>query len=340
MPVKFKDYYKILGVERSSSADEIKKSFRNLAKKYHPDRAKGDKKAEDRFKEINEAYEVLGDPEKKKRYDTLGANWQQGQEFTPPPEWESIFTGGSGRQGGGATYSFEGGDISDFFDFFRGGNRHSNARGARGAGGGGGGGTGGGMFENLFTGMGGGAHRAQANEPAHVETDMTITLDEAYRGGTKKVSLARADGQRQTYDIKIPAGIREGQKIRLKGEGEKAGSHAGDLLIRIHIAPHPVYTMEGSDLVAELKVSPWEAVLGAKISVPTPDGNVEMKLPAGVRTGQRLRLSGRGFPQSGGKERGDLYVKPVIEVPKAVTTQERELWEKLQHISKFNPRAS
>ncbi|MBI1801127.1 MAG: DnaJ domain-containing protein, partial [Chloroflexi bacterium] len=296
MGVKYKDYYKILGVSRSAPAEEIKKAFRDLAKKYHPDKAKGDKKAEERFKEINEAYEVLGDEKRKKQYDMLGAGFKDGQSFTPPPEWETMFnSGGQGR--GGTTYQFNAGADFDLFDLLRG----------FGMAGGGAGGRGGSPFDHIFEQAGAGGGRSPFGQehagPSHLESEMTIPLEDAFRGGIHKVTLAvplpgphgHVRNTQKSYDIKIPAGIQDGQKIRLKGEG--AG--VGDLLIRIKIAPHHVYSFEGTDLVADLKVTPWEAALGSKLSVPTLDGNVETKLPRGARSGRKLRLGGRGDPRKG-----------------------------------------
>ncbi len=335
MSVKYKDYYKLLGVSRSASADEIKKSFRDLAKKYHPDRTKGDKKAEEKFKEINEAYEVLGDTERKKQYDMLGSNWQSGQDFTPPPEWEQMFNTRRGQ--GGTTFQFQtgGGGFSDFFDLLRGVGGFGGARG-----------TGGSGFDDFFAQAGGGGFGAHETEPAHLESEVGISLEEAFRGTTKKVTLAfpmpgphgHLRNSQKTYDIRIPPGIHDGQKIRLKGEGGKGGAGSGDLLLRIKIAPHPVYGFDGADLSADLKVAPWEAALGGKISVPTLEGKLELKLPAGVRSGQKLRLAGKGYPLKGGSGKGDLILRVMIQVPKTLTDEERKLFEKLQAASSFNPR--
>ncbi len=336
MSLKYKDYYKILGVGRTASADEIKKAFRELAKKYHPDKNKGNKKAEEHFKEANEAYEILGDEKKRKQYDMLGSSFKDGQNFSPPPEWEQMFGGGGGGRGGrgGTTFHYgSGGSFSDLFEMLSGM-----------------GGGGAFSFEDAFQqagnaqggfgGMGGGGRAPGAD----LESEISIPLEEAFRGATKKVTLAVPERDqrgfmtqtKKSYDIKIPAGIQDGQKIRLKGEGS-AG--AGDLLLRVKIAPHPVYSFENGDLVAELKVAPWEAALGCKLTIPTLEGNVEMKLPQGVKSGQKLRLAGRGYPQKGGG-RGDLHLKVMIHVPKEVTEQERDLYERLKTVSKFNPRAS
>lgn len=357
MAVEYKDYYDILGVPRQATADEIKKAYRKLALKYHPDKNPGNKRAEDRFKELSEANEVLSDPEKRKRYDALGANWRQGQAFDPN-DYSSIFGGPGGRPGsarprpggGGASFDFGtggpgGGSFSDFFEALFGGLGGGRAgRGGMGPFGdtmGGFGGAEGRPEEFLSEAHRRGGHATAPGATGHVETALTITLDEALRGTTRRVAFQRAEagGQvaRQSYDVKIPAGIREGQKIRLKGQGSQYGSQAGDIFITVHIAPHERYTLEGEDLVAELPVAAWEAALGARIAVETPEGPVEVKVPAGIRPGQRLRVRGRGFPKRDG-ERGDLLLRVAVYVPPHLNDQERELFEKLAKVSGFNPR--
>jgi curved DNA-binding protein len=339
MSLTYKDYYKILGVPREATKEQIRKAFRDLAKKYHPDKTKGDPKAETKFKEINEAHEVLGNEDRRKQYDRLGSGFSDGQPFTPPPDWAQMFSG-RGRPGG-ATFEFRGGgDFTDLFDLLRG----------FGVSGGGGGRPGSSVFDEMFTQAGRGpggpfGGPSTGADASHLESNLTISLEDAYRGGVKKVTLAmpgagpgrRMGGAQKSYDVKIPAGIQDGQKIRLRGEG--AGSGTGDLFLRIRIAPHPVYSFEGKHLVADVKVAPWEAALGSKIKVPTLDGSVEMKLPAGVRSGQKLRLAGKGYPiKEGG--RGDLLLRVMIEVPQQLNAEERELFERLQRLSKFNPRAA
>ncbi len=348
MSLKYKDYYKILGVSRSASKDELKKAFRDLAKKYHPDRTKGNKKAEEKFKEINEAYEVLSDEDRRKRYDALGADYKEGQEFRPPPGWESMFSGAGGPNagGGGGARTFRystsggggggGGGPEDLFDLLN----------SFGLGGGFGGRAAGGSSVDYEAMFGGG--RGTQSRPAQTtqsETEMTITLEEAYRGGSKKVTLTRQDVdghghptmRTQELTIKIPSGILDSQRIRLKGEAAGGGA---DIYIRIRIAPHPIFKIDGSDLTADLKVAPWEAILGGKITVQTLDGPMDMKLPPGTMAGQKLRLSGKGFPVKGGKENGDLFFRVTVVVPKSVTPQEKELWENLKTVSKFNARAT
>lgn len=327
MAVNYKDYYKTLGVSRSASQDEIKKSFRKLARENHPDRNKGDKGAEERFKEISEAYEVLGDEEKRKKYDMLGSNWKHGQKFTPPPGWESVFGGAGG--GGGFNFNTGGGvDISDFFSFFQGaGGGAPGANGGRSRSGGGG-------FQDIFNFGGRGRGRV---DPADldVQREMTISLEDALHGGIKKVAMPGS----RSFDVNIPPGIQDGKKIRLKGQGRVHGETAGDLFITVRIAPHPVYTLEGNDLVADLKVSPWEAALGASVQAPTPDGELSLTVPPGVGSGAKLRVSGKGFPVKPGGERGDLFFRVKILVPKKLTDKEKDLFEKLAKASKFDPRA-
>lgn len=360
MGVEYKDYYKILGVSRDASADEIKKAFRKLAAKYHPDRHHGDKAMEEKFKEINEANEVLSDASKRKAYDALGSNWRQGQSINPD-DLGDIFgqfmgggaRGGRGGQGGartgtftgpgGATFTFStsgggGGGFSDFFETLFGSGRRGGAtmQGAEG-------------FENLF---GGGRATAQPEEirfgtghnaGANVESEMTISLEDAYRGTTRKVAFQRgAPGAipttSQSYDVKIPAGIREGQKIRLRGQGSKIGGNTGDILITIHIAPNAKYSLEGEDLTMELPLTPWEAALGATVNIDTLGGPVQVKVPPGIDSGKRLRVRGRGWPKQGGGH-GDLFLRVSIRIPATLSEQERDLFERLKTISRFDPRA-
>jgi len=308
MGVAFKDYYEILGVSRSASQDEIRKAYRKLAKKHHPDVSK-ESGADERYKEINEAYEVLKDPEKRQKYDTLGANWQQGQEFTPPPGW-----------GGGVHVDF-GGDSGGFSDFFRtifGG----FAGGGRGA-----------TMEDLFRGQG-----RQGDE----ELSLELTLEDILAGGTRTITMEQVvqgpDGYpsrgRRTLNVNLPQGITDGSRIRLKGKG----SRGGDLQIVISVAPHPRFALEGYDLVTSLRISPWEAALGASVPVRTLDGVVTMKLPGGSQSGKRLRLKGKGLPRRKGAQAGDLIVRLEVVVPDKLTDRERELFESLARESSFNPR--
>src|SRR5213596_1513529 len=270
MAVQFRDYYETLGVSKTATEDEIRSAFRKLARKYHPDVAKDKKAAEEKFKQINEAYEVLSDPEKRKKYDQLGADWNQPGGFQPPPQW--------GGQPGGGFYQF-GGD-------------------------------------------GGGAH---------VEADILVTLEEALHGSTRTVSLRRAGSNKvENYQVKIPRGVHEGQRIRLAGQGEAGarGGKSGDLFLRVRLAKHPDFSVEGSDLIHEVKIAPWQAALGTQLKVPTLEGSVRLKIPGGTQGGQRFRLREHGLPSISGK-RGDLYVVVQMNVPKKLTEREREIWKQL-----------
>lgn len=342
MAVEFRDYYKVLGVERGATAEDIRKAFRKLARQYHPDVAKDKKAAEEKFKEINEANEVLSDPEKRKKYDELGANWKQGAGFRPPPGFDP--RRGARRPGtgdpGGSDFHFGGTGFSDFFEQFFG---STGARSQAGAGG----------FEGF-------SERGQ-----DVEADLLVSLEEAFHGAVRPISLRRAvlcdkcegAGERNgractacggsgstpkldNYQVKIPAGVREGQRLRLAGRGEAGagGGPAGDLFLRVRLAQHPDFRVEGTDLYCDLELAPWEAVLGAQVSVPTLDGRLSIKIPPSSRNGQQMRVRSRGLSQTGGS-RGDLYVVLRIEVPEKITEQERVLWEQLARDSKFNPRS-
>jgi curved DNA-binding protein len=320
MPVRYKDYYEILGVPRTSSDVEIKKAFRKLAREFHPDVAKDKKQAEEKFKEINEAYEVLGDPDKRKKYDELGADWKSGAEFRPPPGWET-FQGGRSFRGGkpGAQdfeFHFGGTGFSDFFEQLFGSRMRGDFSG----------------FDN-----GGGAADFAARG-RDVEGDLMVTLEEALRGSVRSVSV-RHDSHTETYQVKIPAGVTEGQRLRVAGRGEAGtgGAAAGDLYLRVRLAKHPDFEVEDHNLIYEAGLAPWEAVLGANISVPTLDGRVNIKIPPGTQNGQKLRVRGRSLPLPGGGH-GDLIVVVRLEVPASITEAERKLWEQLARESKFKPR--
>ena len=310
MAVQYKDYYQSLGVPRTASDADIKKSFRKLAREFHPDVAKDKKKAEEKFKEINEAYEVLSDKTKRSQYDELGANWKSGAEFRPPPG----FGGGghqafrNGRPAGNGTQSFEfgGTGFSSFFEQLFGGA-------GRGAGGG---------FGQR------GNFGAQEPESRDVEGDILVTLEESKRGSIRTVTV-RTQAGADSHQVKIPAGITEGQKLRIAGRGE----NGGDLYLRVKLAKHPDFEVDGHNLIHELELAPWEAALGAEIAVPTLDGNVSIKLPAGTASGKKLRVRGRGL----GKD-GDLHVVTKIVVPEKISDAQKKLWEQLAKESKFNPR--
>src|SRR6266576_1391036 len=312
MPVQFRDYYETLGVPKTAGEDEIRSAFRKLARKYHPDVAKDKKIAEEKFKEINEAYEVLSDPEKRKKYDQLGADWNRPGGFQPPPQWQGQQPGGGFHQwggdgGGGVEFEFGGTGFSDFFEAFFGGGRGRSA----------------------FGGFGGRA--ATAERGADVEADIMVTLEEALHGSTRTVSLRRAGSDKvENYQVKIPRCVHEEQRIRLAGQGEAGvgGAKSGDLFLRVRLARHPEFSVEGSDLVHEVKIEPWRAVLGSELLVPTLEGNVRLKIPPGTQGGQRFRLRGRGLPSTSGT-RGNLYVDVQINVPKKLTEREREVWREL-----------
>ena len=330
MAVQFRDYYEVLGVSRTATQDEIQRAYRKLARKYHPDVSKA-KDAEEKFKELNEAHEVLKDPEKRKKYDALGANWKDGQEFRPPPGWESY---GFGQQGAGEGSSFRwqgggggGGGFSDFFEALFGGQsfRESSGRGGR---------------------YGQGQSWSQAG--ADQEASIRISLEDAFFGSTKSIRLqtqnvnplGQVAVQEKTYDVKIPRGIQSGQRIRLSGQGGEgvAGGPRGDLYLKVEIEPHLVYRVEGRNLTMDLPVSPWEAALGSEVKLSTLSGPVTLKIPPGTRSGQKLRLRGKGMPGSR-ESAGDLYAVVKIEVPGKLSPRERELFEELRRVSSYDPRA-
>jgi len=311
--MEYKDYYKIMGVPRDASQDEIKRAYRKLARKYHPDVSK-ELDAEDKFKELGEAYEVLKDPEKRRAYDRLGQRWEHGEEFRPPPDWEPGFD----FTGGGFTET----DVSGFSDF----------------------------FESLFGGfrprytVHRTGFRARGED---VQARVRISLEEAYRGTTRAISLdtphydrhGRVDHRRRTLRVRIPKGVKRGQRIRLAGEGgEGFGRDAppGDLYLEIDFEPHPLFRAEGRDIYLNLPVAPWEAALGAEVSVPTLGGTVHMKVPPGSQSGRRLRLKGRGLP---GDPPGDQFVVLRIETPPADSQAARDAYRRFAEEVPFNPRA-
>lgn len=324
MGVRFKDYYETLGVSRGASEPEIKKAFRKLAQKYHPDVNK-DPSAESRFKEINEAYEVLGDPEKRKRYDSLGSRWQSGQEFTPPPGWENVHFEFHGAPGAAGGFSFDDlGGFSDFFESLFGGGmgRQARGRGPRSPGG-----------------------PSWPDASRDHEADITISLEDACFGSRKTISVqggapderGRAQTRVRNYDVRIPPGTTDGTRIRLSGQGGGGYGGAGDLYLRVHIAPHPRFTVQDHNLELTIPIAPWEAALGARINIKTLDGTVALTIPARTQSGQHLRLRGKGLPKRGRQDRGDLIVTTRIVVPDKLTARERELFEALAHESPFKP---
>jgi curved DNA-binding protein len=329
MAVEFKDYYKILGVERTASDDELRKAFRSLARKYHPDVAKDKKTAEDKFKEINEAYEVLSDPEKRKRYDTLGANWDQQAGFRPPPGWEQ---GGRtyqsrGRPGEAFEFHFGGTGFSDFFEQFFG------ARGGPGYAG----------FEQARGGEPFAQEEIFSERGRDVESDLLVTLQEAIQGAVRTVSLRKlnprtGEAELQNFRVRIPAGVHEGKRIRVPGKGAEGvrGGGAGDLFLRVKLEKHPDFRVQGSDLYHDLELAPWEAVLGTAVRIPTLEGPLTLKIPPGTNQGQKLRVRGQGLPMETG--RGNLYAVVSIQVPTHADEEEKKLWEQLAKKTGFNPR--
>lgn len=330
MAAQFKDYYAALGVSREASADEVKKAFRKLARQYHPDTAQDKKSAEEKFKEINEAYEVLGDAEKRQKYDRLGAHWQDADAGGPPPGW----SGGGGQPGGGGhsqEFHFGGTGFSDFFEqYFSGGSRYG--------------------FPEDWEAEGAGANAGYASSAKprkghDIEGDILVTLEEAMHGTMRAISLQttnRQTGAVQTEDIqvRIPPGATDGRRIRVPGHGGpgRNGGAAGDLYLRVRHASHPEFTSQEADLYHELELAPWEAVLGAEIVVPTLDGAIKLRVPAGSSQGQKLRVRGRGLPKGKSAERGDLFVILGIAVPDKISDAERALWQQLKEASHFNPR--
>src|SRR5258705_4476258 len=344
MAVKTKDYYEVLGVGRSASADEIKTAYRKPARKFHPDLNPGDKAAEERFKELQEAYDVLSDEENRKLYDQYGDNWRAVKQGggAPPPGWEGTRTT-SGPQGF---------DFSDFdFGGFRGGT-------------GGTGGAGFDIFEEMF-GRTTRGRSTRSNRGQDVEAELELSLEEAHRGVRRTLQLQVADicptcngsgvkdnqtcqtcggaGQVpkvKTLEVNIPAGVRDGSIVRLAGQGGPgmSGGQAGDLYLHIRVRPHPVFTVRGDDVEVVRPIAPWEAVLEARIDVPTIEGQVEVTVPSGAQSGQRLRLRGQGLNKRRGG-RGDEYVRLKIVVPKDVSAEERRLFEELSRVSNFKPRA-
>jgi curved DNA-binding protein len=323
--MEYRDYYQILGVQRAATADQIKAAYRRLARKYHPDVSK-EPNAETRFKEVQEAYEVLKDPEKRAAYDQLGSEWKSGQQFRPPPDWASGFEfrgarGGRGAGRAGAAGGEHGGfDAEGFSDF----------------------------FSSLFGGGspfgGAGGVRSRSGRDHHARID--IELEQAYAGTTRTLELKRpelkADGTLEltthTVRVTIPAGIADGQLIRLAGQGEAApgGGSPGDLYLETHLLPHRLYQVDGRDVTLTLPVAPWEAALGATITVPTLGGPVELHIPAGAQSGQKLRLRGRGLP---GRPPGDQYVQMKVVLPPASTPEAREVYEQMRGKLSFDPRA-
>lgn len=314
MSVKYQDYYQILGVKRDASQDDIKRAHRKLARKYHPDVNK-DKQAEEKFKQLSEAYEVLKDPEIRKKYDALGANWKAGQNFRPPPGSKNMkFDFGGGGPGGGG-FSFSSNGFSDFFEAMFGGASAGSP----------------------FT----GSRATQPRRPPAVtEATITITLEEAYHGAEKQLALHDpSTNQSKQLNVKIPAGVTHHSKIRLADQGGFGSGPSGDVVLQINIAPHERFQIHGHNLHAEIAISPWEAALGSKISVQTLDGQITLTVPPGSPSGRKLRLREKGLRFRGRDgHRGDLLVQLKTVVPENLSERERELFEQLAKESTFNPR--
>ncbi len=310
MSVSYKDYYKLLGVDRKASKEEIAKAFKKLARQYHPDLNPGDTKAEEQFKELNEAYEVLKDPEKRKMYDQLGHNWQHGQQFN------------TGGYGGGFS---GGGDFSDFFEsLFGQAGRSGNF--------GGFGGAQGGFGADPF-----GSFTRRPAKGKDIQAEITITLEDALKGNRRNVTLNTSQGRRE-LEVNIPAGSKEGSKLRLSGQGEPSphGAAAGDLFLRLNFMPHALFTVDGQNISYDLPLTPWEAALGVKARIPTLEGEIEMQIAAGTSSGKRFRLRGRGLGKEGA--RGDQMVRAMIKVPESLSDEEKALFEQLAEISSFKVR--
>jgi len=318
--MEFRDYYEVMGVDRDASKDDIKRAYRKLARKYHPDVSK-EKNAEEHFKEVGEAYEVLKDPEKRAAYNQLGANWKSGQDFHPPPDWNEGFEfSGGGDSDGYAGYGGIGGErFSEF-------------------------------FENMFAqGQGRGARTAGREIHMHGEdrhATIAIELRDSYTGATRSITMRMPelaeDGlvvtRDKTLKVKIPKGIGDGQKIRLAGQGGPAvgEGRAGDLFLTVEFASDDIYRLEGNDIYMKLPVAPWEAALGAKVTVPLPSGSVDLKIPAGSNQGSRLRLKHKGIPA---KQPGDFYVLLDVQIPPADSDDARAFYKKMSEEMPFSPRA-
>lgn len=309
--MQYKDYYKILGVERSAKDEEIKRAYRKLARKYHPDVSK-EPNAEERFKDVQEAYEALKDSQKRAAYDQLGSNWQSGQDFRPPPNWQGFAGGGSG---------FEEADLGDFSDF----------------------------FSNIFGGQHRGSHRGsrpfkQRGQDARAR--IAITLEEAYHGGAKAIQLqtpeldneGRVYHATHTLKVNIPAGVTAGQQLRLANQGSPGmgGAPSGDLYLEIDILPHRIFTIQERDVYLTLPITPWEAALGGKITVPTLGSAVDMKIAPGSQAGQKLRLKGKGLPNK--RQPGDQYVIFQIVTPPVHNDKQRAIYEQMAKEMPYDPR--
>jgi len=302
--VQFRDYYETLGLSREATDEQVRAAYRKLARKHHPDVNPGNKDAEEKFKEINEAYSVLSDPQKRKQYDELGPNWKAGADFKPPPDWRRDVQVDFGDLGRFANFS-------DFFESMFAGTRPGT--GTRGAG--------------------------FATRGRDLEAQIRIPLEEAHRGTTRTIALRGPDGKQKSIRIEIPAGVSDGELIHIPNEGQPGapGAPAGDLFVTVSLEPHPVFkVLDDGNVEMDLPVSPWEAALGARVRLPTLDSPVELSVPPNTQTGQRLRLRGQGMSRRGG--RGDQYVRVRIVNPPTLSPTERELFQRLASESRFDAR--
>lgn len=316
--MEFEDYYEVMGVKRDATQDEIKRAYRKLARKYHPDVSK-EADAEEKFKRLGEAYEVLKDPEKRAAYDQLGKNWKAGQDFNPPPDWDAGFE----FSGGGFTGA--GGDSQAYSDFFE-------SLFGRGTGG--------------FSGAGA-SQRSYNRRGQDHHAKVLIDLEDAYNGATRNITLqvpeVDANGhvitRKRTLKVRVPKGVKQGQQIRLAGQGAPGMGQGGngDLYLEIEFKRHALYRVEGRDVYLELPVAPWEAALGGKVKVPTPAGILDLKIPADSTSGRKMRLKGKGIP---GKQPGDFYVQLKIVLPPADSEKAKAFYEKMKQELPFNPRAA
>jgi len=318
LSVKFHDYYATLGVARDAGEEEIRKAYRKLARKHHPDVDKSEGSTQ-RFAQIAEAYEVLKDPKKRQRYDALGASWKDGQEFTPPSGWQEFRFDPRGQ--GGGEFEFGDSGFSSFFESFFG-----NL---------------GGQPYGRASRRGGAGHARGPRAGQSLEASIEIGLEDLYNGATRTITLEGGDAHSRTYDVRIPPGTRDGSVVRLRGQGSPGsnGGPAGDLLLRVGIRPHPRFALSGeNDLATVLPVAPWEAALGAKVGLQALDGgSLVLTVPPGSSSGKKLRMRGMGLPRGGG-ERGDLIVELRIVVPASPTDDEKKAFEELARASRFDPR--
>jgi curved DNA-binding protein len=342
----FKDYYTVLGVSKTATKDEIHKAFRKLARQYHPDVAKDKINADRLFKEINEAHEVLSDPEKRRQYDELQTGWKERQEAagqsrenTSQTGWRNWSESQNKAGASGKSYKFDGTGFSDFFEEFFGSGGVYSRFDRRG------------QPADPYTfatterarKFKGTTQRGFTVRGADVEGDIAVTLEEVFNGSVREVTMRRQRRSgvedRDSFKVRIPPGVHEGQRLRVPGKGDPGmgEGESGDLFLNIRYALHPQFRVQDDDLVYEMELAPWEAILGTVVHVPTPDGGVSVRIPEGAHAGSQVRVRGRGLPHTDGS-RGDLLLPVTIEVPERVCENERALWQKLAEVSNFNPR--